>query len=58
MDRLDELEKLHKSIEHSRRLIDEATDNDDYDEHPSRGVMDDLSIYETSTTQFRRWELS
>ena len=43
MDRLDELEKLRKSIEHSRKLIDEASDDDDY-ENSSKGVMDDLFV--------------
>ena len=27
MDRLDELEKLRRSIEHSKKLIDEANDD-------------------------------
>ena len=41
MDRLDELEKLRISIEHSRKLLNKTSDDDD-EEPSSKGVIDDL----------------
>ena len=40
MDRLDELEKLRISIEHSRKLLNKTSDDDE--EPSSQGEVDDL----------------